>query len=302
MRRRGLPSSEKLPRVGKATLLHQSIRPGNPPPTRGRDWPQPLPSVGRAFFFSFIQGIGGGDPAFGPLPSHSEKARQGGPDGLPGDPPPCKPLLEARLCCHLQSPKARVVSELPRGAVEHLPQEFGALLVEGVPGPSGARGSGNESIHAPLVEIMDGVAHCLLPAAEARGDSRGMLAPRARQKHLASAQGEGVFRAQPGLEGFPLLFGERTYKDGSFHGPYCNSQHETYLEDALAAGRWPGSGPRSRRGAGSDPALSRDVKVPRNECSILLESNALISEVFQRTSENSPFETVRKGVRAALRW
>src|SRR5215216_4658339 len=70
----------------------------------------------------------------------------------------------------------------------------------------------------------------------------------------------------------------------------------------LAAGRWPGSGPRSRRGAGSDPALSRDVKVPRNECSILLESNALISEVFQRTSENSPFETVRKGVRAALRW
>src|SRR5215203_1754574 len=233
MRRRGLPSSEKLPRVGKATLLHQSIRPGNPPPTRGRDWPQPLPSVDRAFFFSFIQGIGGGDPAFGPLPSHSEKARQGGPDGLPGDPPPCKPLLKARLCCHLQSPKARVVSELPRRAVEHLPQSLGTLLVEGVPGPSGARGSGHESIHAPLVEVMDGIAHRLLSAAEALGDSRSMLAPRARQKHLASAQGESVFRAQPGLEGFTRFFGERTYKDWSFHGPYCNSQHETYLEDAL---------------------------------------------------------------------
>jgi len=32
---------------------------------------------------------------------------------------------------------------------------------------------------------------------------------------------------------FTLLFGERTYKDWSFHGAYCNSQHETYLEDAL---------------------------------------------------------------------
>jgi hypothetical protein len=46
------------------------------------------------------------------------------------------------------------------------------------------------------------------------------------------------------LEGFTLLFGERTYKDWSFHGPYCNSQHETYLDDALGAvlaymfGRW----------------------------------------------------------------
>src|SRR5215207_5198733 len=250
MRRRGLPSSEKLPRVGKATLLHQhSSR--KPTAQVCRDWPQPLPSVGRAFFFSFIQGIGGGDPAFGPLPSHSEKARQGGPDGLPGDPPPCKPLLEARLCCHLQSPKARVVSELPRAAVEHLPQSLGTLLVEGVPGPSGARGSGHESIHAPLVEVMDGVAHRLRPAAEALGDSRSMLAPRARQKHLASAQGESVFRAQPGMEGFTLFFGERTYKDWSFHGPYCNSQHETYLEDAL------GSGCNSGHGIAGIARLSR---------------------------------------------
>jgi hypothetical protein len=84
---------------------------------------------------------------------------------------------------------------------------------------------------------MDGIAHRLLSAAEALGDSRSMLAPRARQKHLASAQGESVFRAQPGMEGFTLFFGERTYKDWSFHGPYCNSQHETYLEDALGLGQ-----------------------------------------------------------------
>jgi hypothetical protein len=82
---------------------------------------------------------------------------------------------------------------------------------------------------------VDGVAHRLLTAAEALGDPRGMLAPRARQKHLASAQGESVFRAQPGFEGFALLFGERTYKDGSFHDAYCNSQPKTYLEDALGA-------------------------------------------------------------------
>src|SRR5215216_2413037 len=233
MRRKGFPSSEKLLKVGRATRLHQH---SSRKPTAQVSGLAAATSISRSRrLFSFVQGVRGGDPPLGPLPSHSEKTRQGGPDGLARDPSLCKPLLKARLCRHLQSPQARVVSELPRGAVEHLPQEFGALLVEGVPGPSGARGSGNESIHAPLVEIMDGVAHRLRPAAEARGDSRGILAPRARQKRLASAHGESVFRAQPGLEGFPLLFGERTYKDGSFHGPYCNSQHETYLEDALAS-------------------------------------------------------------------
>jgi hypothetical protein len=39
--------------------------------------------------------------------------------------------------------------------MEHLPQEFGALLVEGLPGPSGARRLRGESVHAPLVEVMD---------------------------------------------------------------------------------------------------------------------------------------------------
>ena len=89
-------------------------------------------------------------------PISSEKTRQGAPDGLGRDPPPCKPLLEARLRRDPQSPKAGVVSELlPRGAVEHLPQSLGTLLVEGVAGSFGARGSGNESIQeAPLVEIV----------------------------------------------------------------------------------------------------------------------------------------------------
>src|SRR5829696_6100056 len=99
MRRIGFPSSEKLLKVGRATLLHQhSSR--NPPP-RFRDWPRPLPSADRAAFFSFVEGVGRGDPPLGPLPSDSEKTRQGGPDGLPRDPPLCKPLLESDLRGHL---------------------------------------------------------------------------------------------------------------------------------------------------------------------------------------------------------
>jgi hypothetical protein len=30
-----------------------------------------------------------------------------------------------------------------------------------------------------------------------------------------------------------LLFGQRTYEDGSFHGAYFNPSTETYPEDAL---------------------------------------------------------------------
>src|SRR3712207_3406832 len=167
-----------------------STRPGNPPP-RFWDWPRPLPSAHRAAFFSFVEGVGGGDPPLGPLPSHSEKTRQGAPDSLARDPPVCKPLLEARLCCHLQSPKARVVSELPRGAVEHLFESFGTLLVEGVAGSFGARGSGNESIQAPLVEVVDGVAHRLLPAAQVLSYLRYMLSPRAGRNYLGIS-GNGV--------------------------------------------------------------------------------------------------------------
>src|SRR3712207_8946730 len=49
-----------------------STRPGNPPP-RFWDWPRPLPSAHRAAFFSFVEGVGGGDPPLGPLPSHPRR-------------------------------------------------------------------------------------------------------------------------------------------------------------------------------------------------------------------------------------
>jgi hypothetical protein len=64
---------------------------------------------------------------------------------------------------------------------------------------------------------MDGVAHRLLAAAEAVGDPRGMLAPRTRQQDLPTAQGERT----------------NLQREWNFPGPYCNSHHETYLDDAL---------------------------------------------------------------------
>src|SRR5215216_1611310 len=206
-------------------LCSTSIRPGNPPP-KFRGCLGPLPSAGRAAFFSFVEGVGGGDPPFGSHPSHSEQPRQSRPDGLPGDPPPCKPLLESDLRRYLQSPQARVVAEFPRRAVEHLPQSLGALLVESGMDALGARGSRREGEKAAtIVEVVDGVPDRLRAASQTPGDLRRGLSAGACQKYLASAHHESVFRAQPRLEAFALLFRKRTYKDWSFHAAHYSSSH-----------------------------------------------------------------------------
>src|SRR5829696_10548330 len=99
MRRKGFPSSEKLLKMGRATRLHQH---SSRKPTAQVSGLAAATSISRSRrLFSFIQGVRGGDPPLGPLPSHSEKTRQGAPDGLTRDPPLCKPLLKARLCRHL---------------------------------------------------------------------------------------------------------------------------------------------------------------------------------------------------------
>ena len=66
-------------------------------------------------------------------------------------------LLEGDIGDHLQSPKTRLATELPRRAVEHLPERLGALLVEGGVYPIWARGARDEGVGAPLVEGADGV-------------------------------------------------------------------------------------------------------------------------------------------------
>src|SRR5215207_1964537 len=90
-----------------------SIRPKSRWPTEGRR--RLSPSVGRAAFFSFVQGVWGGDPPLGPLPAYAQKTREGGADGLPRDPLFGETLLEGGLCCHLQSPQARLIPGTPSG-------------------------------------------------------------------------------------------------------------------------------------------------------------------------------------------
>ena len=61
--------------------------------------------------------------------------------------------------------------------MQHLPQGFGSLFVEGGLGPFGTRRFGHKSIQATLVGIVDGVAHRLLAASEVPGYLRNLSSP-----------------------------------------------------------------------------------------------------------------------------
>jgi hypothetical protein len=92
-----------------------------------------------------------------------------------------------------EGPKAPGAPELPRRAVEHLPQGFGALfLVEGRVHALGARGASGESVEAALVEGADSAfltvceAHPRLRAIFG-GDSPGALARRIWDRRITKA-------------------------------------------------------------------------------------------------------------------
>src|SRR5215218_3547813 len=213
--RRGSPSSEKALRVGKATLLHQhsSWKPmahsGSPSAT----------SISRSRrLFSFIQGIRRSDPLLGPHPAYPQKAREGGAYGLPRDPPFGETRLEGRIGGHRKSPQATLIPELPRRAVEHTPQGFGASLVEGRVHALGGRGAFDQSVQTLLVEGADGVSERLRGAPEVCGYLGWREAAGARQKDLGSAHHESVFGAHPGLEAFALVFRQFPNKNWRFHG------------------------------------------------------------------------------------
>src|SRR5215216_3573282 len=74
-----------------ASLCSTSTRPQSRPPNRL--YPPPSASVGRAAFFSFVEGIGRGNPVLGPLPaySHPRKRRS---DTLPANALFCESLLK----------------------------------------------------------------------------------------------------------------------------------------------------------------------------------------------------------------
>src|SRR5215217_4060158 len=99
--RGGSPSSEKALKVGSATRLHQH---SSKKPMAHRGSASAL-SISRSLaslaFFSFVQGIWGGDPPLGPLPAYAQKPREGGADGLPRDPLFGEALLEGGLGGHI---------------------------------------------------------------------------------------------------------------------------------------------------------------------------------------------------------
>src|ERR671916_57665 len=138
------------------------------------------PVASEASLFSFVEGVGGGDPPLGPHPPHRKQARQGSPDGLPRDALFGEPFLEGDIGGHLQSPKARGAPELPRGAVEHPPQGLGALLVESAMDALGSRGARGEGVETTFVEGSDGVPDRLRGASEVFGYLRGRLSSDAR--------------------------------------------------------------------------------------------------------------------------
>src|SRR4051794_30013908 len=98
-RRKGLPSSDQLLKVGNASLLHQYS--SSKPTAHSGSASATLISRSRRLF-SFVQGIGRGDPAFGSLPTHPHPLK-GGPDALSRNSLFGKPLLEAHLKAAISS-------------------------------------------------------------------------------------------------------------------------------------------------------------------------------------------------------
>src|SRR5918995_3308579 len=197
-----------------------------------------------ASFFSFVQGIGRGDPAFGPLPAYAQKTREGGADGLPRDPLFGETLLEGGLGGHLQGPQATLIPELPRRAVEHPPQPLGRARVEGGVHALWSRGASDERIQALLVEGADGVANRLRGAPETLGYLGRRAAAGAGEQYLAATHHESLPGAQPGFEAFALLF--RQFPDiyWRFHEKNYSPSHTTLSEYAL--GRAPAPTPPGR--------------------------------------------------------
>ena len=102
--------------------------------------------------------------------------------------------------------------------MQHLPQGLGLLGIEGPVNDVRAAGFLPERLfEAPFVELVDGVSHGLGVASQRAGDLVGVLAPFAGEKYLATAQGEGIRRAQSRLQGLTLGVREGTHKDRSFH-------------------------------------------------------------------------------------
>src|SRR5215208_1419432 len=228
-RRRGSPFSLQLCSEGKADLLHQL---SSQKPTAQESGCSAAILINRSRrLFSRILRIWGSDPAFGPLPAHSQ-ARKRCPDALARDLLFGEPFFEADLGGHLQSPKATLFAEFARVLMKQLAQSLSLLSTLESPVNSMRRlrtwlKRFRESL---LVESVDGVARRLRIAAQFVSDLVGVFAPVASEQDLATAQGEGIRRAQACLQGLTLGVDQRTHEYWSFHRVEDNHQLPSCLE------------------------------------------------------------------------
>src|SRR5215204_3185601 len=180
--------------------------------------------------FSRILRIWGSDPAFGPLPAHSQ-ARKRCPDGLARDLLFGEPFFEADLGGHLQSPKATLFAEFARVLMKQLAQSLSLLRIESpVNSMRMLRTWLKRLRESLLVESVDGVARRLRIAAQFVSDLVGVFASVASEQDLATAQGEGIRRAQACLQGLTLGVAQGTHEDRSFHRVEDNHQLPCCLE------------------------------------------------------------------------
>lgn len=153
----------------------------------------------------------------GSSPAHPHPG-QSSPDGLSAYPLLHESLLETHLGGHLHGPQAALLAELSGAPVEHLAQSLRFLLLKGAMNGVRAVRASSECLRKTfLVELVDGVAHRLRVTAEVAGDLVGVLACVTGEQDLATAQGEGIRRAQSRLQGLALGVAQRTHVDRAFH-------------------------------------------------------------------------------------
>src|ERR671915_859580 len=84
-------------KVGRASRLHQHSS-SKPTAHSGSEAEISISrSLAKLAFFSFVQGVGGGDPPLGPHPANPEYSRKRGSDGLPAHVLLGQPLLEGDI-------------------------------------------------------------------------------------------------------------------------------------------------------------------------------------------------------------
>ena len=77
--------------------------------------------------------------------------------------------------------------------MQQFPHGLGALLIESGASSLRTRRASHQSGQAPLIEVVDSVAHHLGAASQRAGYSRGAFAPVAGEDDLGSAHDESVF-------------------------------------------------------------------------------------------------------------